>query len=91
MSQSREATPLFLAAHLDGDVVLLDIDRAAIHLLDAWSTQVWSACTGKSFNELRAVLPGSTRRLRQALRELETLGLVRRAGETWVAVEARPV
>ena len=81
----------FLAAELDDQVVLLDVGRAVLHLLDSGTARVWVACTGRSFDELRAVIPGSGRHLRQTLRELEASGLVRRAGETWVAAAARCV
>ncbi len=91
VSPTSDPGASFLAADLDDQIVLLEVGRGALHLLDSWTAQVWTASTGRSFEELRAVARGSDRRLRQTLRELETAGLVKRDGENWVAVAARRV
>ncbi len=90
-SSTSEPGASFLAVDLDDRIVLLEVGRGALHLLNSWTAQVWAASTGRSFEELLAAAPGVERRLRQALRELEAAGLVKRDGETWVAGAARRV
>lgn len=81
----------FLAARLDDELVLLDLARAAVVLLDPWSAKVWQACEGRAFEDLCAVLDGSRRRLRRALRDLEHAGLVINNGAGWKRMTARHV
>lgn len=66
----------FLAARFDDEVVVLDLERAALLLLDAWSAEVWQACDGRTFDELHDAIGGSRQRLRRALRDLEAGRLV---------------
>ncbi len=81
----------FLAARLDDEVVVLDLERAALLLLDAWSAEVWQACDGRTFDELHAAVGGSHARLRRALRDLETAGAVRQESAGWMRAPTRQV
>ena len=81
----------FLATRLDNETALLDLNRAALILLDEWSAQVWQACAGRTLDELCASLQGSRRRLRRALRDLEAAGLVRQENAGWTRAPAQHV
>jgi len=83
------STTAFLAARLDGEIVVLDPGRAALVLLDEWSAKVWEACDGQSVAELRQTVGGSQMRLRRALRRLLTEGLIRQERAGWTRVPAR--
>ncbi|HET8679685.1 MAG TPA: hypothetical protein VFM39_06155 [bacterium] len=79
----------FIAARFDGEVVVLDVARAALVLLDAQSTKVLEACEGRTFSELRAAVGGSRLRLIRALRNLHSAGLISREPAGWVRVPVR--
>lgn len=81
----------FLATRLDNETALLDLNRAALILLDEWSAQVWQACAGRTLDELCASLQGSRRRLRRTLRDLEAAGLVRHEDAGWTRAPAQHV
>lgn len=81
----------FLATRFDNEVVLLDLKRTVLLLLDEWSAQVWQACAGRTFDELCASLSGSRRRLRRTLRDLEAAGLVRQEDAGWTRAPAQHV
>ncbi len=79
----------FIAARLDGEIVVLDVARAALVLLDARSAKVLEACEGRTFGELRAAVGGSRLRLIRALRDLQSAGLISREPAGWVRVAVR--
>lgn len=79
----------FIAARFDGEVVVLDVARAALVLLDAQSVKVLEACDGRTFGELRTAVGGSRMRLMQALRDLQSAGLISREPTGWVRAAVR--
>ncbi len=79
----------FVAVMLDGDVVVLDVAREALVLLDARSAKVLDACEGRTFAELRAAVGGSRLRLIRALRDLKSAGLISRERGEWVRAQVR--
>lgn len=83
------STTAFVAARLDGEIVVLDPGRAALVLLDEWSAKVWEACNGQSLAELSRTVGGSHLRLRRALHHLLTQGLVRQERAGWIRIAAR--
>ncbi|MGQ0550466.1 MAG: hypothetical protein ACT4PY_12455 [Armatimonadota bacterium] len=82
------ATP-FIAARFDGEVVVLDVARGALVLLDPRSAEVLEACTGRTFAELRAAVGGSRLRLLRAVRDLNSAGLISRERGGWVRAHVR--
>ncbi len=79
----------FIAARFDGEVVVLDVARASLVLLDAQSAKVLEACEGRSFAELRAAVGGSRLQLMRALRDLQSAGLISREPTGWVRASVR--
>lgn len=79
----------FMAARFDGEVVVLDIARAALVLLDAQSAKVLEACEGRSFGELHAAVGGSRLQLVRALRDLQAAGLISREPTGWMRAPVR--
>jgi hypothetical protein len=83
------SAPQFLAARFDGEMVVLDVARAALVLLDTQSAKVLEACEGRSFAELRAAVGGSRLQLVRALRDLQSAGLISRESTGWVRASVR--
>lgn len=79
----------FLAARFDGEMVVLDVARAALVLLDAQSAKVLEECEGRSFAELRAAVGGSRLQLLRALRDLQATGLISQEPTGWVRAAVR--
>ncbi len=73
----------FLAAELDGEVVLLDVAQARLIHLDPAARQVWEACVGRTTGEVAAALGGPEERLAESLRSLAAAGVVREEDGRW--------
>lgn len=73
----------FLAAELDGEVVLLDVAQARLVHLDPAARRVWEACEGRTTGEVTAALGGPQERVAESLRTLAAAGVVRDEGGRW--------
>lgn len=79
----------YVAVRLDGEVIVLDVARAALVLLDARSAKVLEACEGRTFAELRDAVALPRLRLIRALRDLKSTGLISRRRGGWVRAQVR--
>lgn len=82
-------SPPFLAADLDGEVVVLDVSRALLIQVDAWSRRVWEACAGRTADEVAAALDAPLPRVAGTLEDLAGIGLVSRDRERWQSAALR--
>lgn len=73
----------FLATDLDGEIVLLDVARARLVHLDAWTRRVWDACEDRTAEEVTGVLRSPAKRVTETLNALGEAGLVRQDQGRW--------
>jgi len=79
----------FLATDLDGEIVLLDVARARLFKVDAWTRQVWEACEGGTTAGVTSALRAPARRVTGTLTALADAGLVRQDRGRWLRVAVR--
>ncbi len=72
-----------LAAELDGEILLLDVEQARLIHLDPEARRVWEACEGRTTAEVTAALDGPEERLAESLRGLAAAGVVREEDGRW--------
>ncbi|MDQ7849598.1 MAG: hypothetical protein QN152_08065 [Armatimonadota bacterium] len=73
----------FLAAELDGEVVLLDVAQARLILLDPATRRVFETCEGRTTAEVTASLGGPQEHLAESLQSLAAAGLLREEDGRW--------
>jgi hypothetical protein len=73
-----------LAAAFEDEVVVLDADRGALLLLDAWAANVWRVCDGFTTQAIASSSNGAAERVRETLQVLAEAGLVRQVGDEWI-------
>jgi AraC-like DNA-binding protein len=79
-------SPSFLAAVLDGRVVVLDMHQARVILLDPDTERIWRACTGRPISEIATGVGLSSPEVAGALRDLAAAGLVASDASGWTQV-----
>ncbi|MDQ7844515.1 MAG: hypothetical protein QN141_05555 [Armatimonadota bacterium] len=82
-------TPRFLAADLDGRLIVLDLRRARVVLFDRRSADVWRAAEGLTAEEITALVRAPSPVVDAALTELATAELVTATDGRWSRVMVR--
>lgn len=78
-----------LGTTLDGEVVLLDLERARLFHFDSWTLRVWEACDGRSAGELTSALGAPLERVTETLLTLADAGVIHSGGAGWVRTPVR--
>jgi Coenzyme PQQ synthesis protein D (PqqD) len=73
-----------LAAAFEDEVVILDVGRGSLLLLDAWAAQIWRSCDGLSTEAIITSSNGVAERVRETLQALTDAGLIWRVSEEWI-------
>jgi hypothetical protein len=72
-----------LAAAFEDEIVVLDVDRGSLLLLDVWAAQVWHHCDGSTAQAIASSARGAVGRVHDTLQALTDAGLVRQVGDEW--------
>jgi len=76
-------TPRFLAADLDGRLIVLDLRQARVVLFDGRTGDVWRAAQGLTPAEIAALVRAPTPVVDTTLTELAAADLVTASGGRW--------
>lgn len=71
-----------LAAAFEDEIVILDVDRGALLLLDPWAALIWRSCESSTMESIEASSDGE--RTRETLQALTDAGLVLQVGDRWI-------